>query len=69
MPFTKQHADENRQMAELGDRLTTQGVTDYNELRERLAEAFPHVPPHRIRSAAARALRRWRGRIWRQERK
>ncbi len=58
--FTKEMAAENRRMAELGDRLVKEGVTDYRLLVKRLTEAFPEVPPHRIRNAAAGAMRRWR---------
>ena len=58
--FTKKHADENRQMAELGERLTSQGVTDYAALVKALQAAFPDVPLHRVRRAAGQAVRRWR---------
>ena len=58
--FTKRHATENRQMAELGERLTSQGVTDYAALVKELQAAFPSVPPHRVRRAAGQAVRRWR---------
>ena len=67
MGFTKRHAEENRQMRQAGDRLTAQGVTDYARLIQELQAQFPQVPPHRIRRAAAEALRRWRGRLRRSE--
>ena len=66
MGFTRQHANENRKMADFSKRLINSGVVDLSSLFNALAAEFPHVPPHRVKRAAAKAIRQRRYREMKQ---
>lgn len=61
--YTKEMAEQRKEIMAMATELLTSGTVqhdDFDALLKMLEPEFPEVPPHRIKTAAAKAIRRYR---------